>query len=126
MDLILTVRKIADLTELLRQNDKNVADGEIKFATLLKVQADRKQKLEELKGRMMGGHDDLWDEWMDKLHEFGRAGRELYKLHQLIDETKKQTKIKEEELKNLQMSVELELDSQVEDVLSKYGLALQS
>ena len=126
MDLIVTVRKIADLTELLRQNDKNIVEGAAKFSMLLKVQQDRRHKIDELKGRMIGGHDDLWDEWMDKLHEFGRAGKELFKLHQLTDELKKQTKIKEEELKNLQMTVELELDNQVEDVLSKYGLKLPS
>jgi len=123
MELIIGIRKIAELTELLRQNDKSISDGAIKFNTLLKVQEDRKHKIEELKNRMLGGHDDLWEEWMDKLHEFARAAKDLMKLQQLNDELRQQIKIKEEELKNLQRHVDLELMSQVTDVMSKYGLS---
>jgi hypothetical protein len=122
MELIATIRKIAELTDLLRENDKNVSDSAIKFGTLIKLQEDRKYKLDELKARMLGGHDNLWEEWMNKLHEFARAARDMIKLQNLRDELEQQTKLKEEELKNLQMHLSLELMSQEQDVAQKYGL----
>ena len=115
---------IADILrskKILKDNDQRAERAAVTFQATYRAQQQRKEKIDNLKHKMIEG-DNVYKEWKDLIYEIMSTAMTLALMQKLQEEIAAETRIEEERLKQMQMTLELELADQVKDIVHTAGL----
>ena len=122
MNALDLIRDISKSKKILQDNDKRADRTAVTFGATFRAQDQRKKKLDELKHKMIEGDASVYQEWKDLIYEILTTAMTLALMEKLREEIAAETRIEEERLKQMQMTLELELAGQVKDIVQLSGL----
>ena len=122
MNALDLIREIAKSKKLLQDNDQRADRTAVGFGATFRAQDQRKKKIDDLKHKMIEGDASVYQEWKNLIYEIMSTAMTLALMEKLREEIAAETRAEEERLKQMQMTLELELAGQVKDIVQLQGL----
>ena len=115
---------IADILKskkFLKDNDQRADRAAATFQTTYREQLQVKEKIENLKHKMIEG-DNVYQEWKDLIYELLTKAKILILMEKLRDEIAAETSIQEELLKKKQQALETTLADELNNIVVAFNL----
>ena len=122
MNVFHLIEDIRKSKKILKDNDQRADRTAVTFQTTFRAQQQRKEKIDNLKHKMIEGDASVYQEWKNLIYEIMSTAMTLALMEKLREEIAAETRAEEERLKQMQMTLELELAGQVKDIVQLQGL----
>ena len=116
------ITDISNSKKFLQDNDHRADRTATTFAATFRAQQQLKEKIDNLKHKMIEGDASVYQEWKDLIYELLTKAKTLILMEKLKEEIAAETRIQEELLKKKQQALEVALADEVNELVVSFNL----